>query len=249
VLTQAKDEHGAIFREDQLAARVYAPLAAAGWIEHESGKKGRGGKSGLVKATAKLLELDLGLVPAGDPWGIPHELSAKLNTPLAQVLADLESDDKNIKGVALELLAVRIATDAGLRPLRFRLRAAETGGAEVDLIAEGVGLHFTRWLFQCKNKTQVTVSDVAKEVGMAALVRANVVVMVTTGTFAKTVTAFAQEIMEAGNLQVVLIDGKTLRRYRDGGIRALAAFLREEAETAMKTKRKQIQKPLPGDGD
>lgn len=249
VLSQAKEEHGAIFREDQLAARVYAPLAAQGWIEHDSGKKGRGGKSGDVRATQKLLDLDLGLAPVGNEWGIPPELSAKLDTPLKEVLADIASDDKNVKGVGLELLAVRIATDAGLRPMRFRLRAAETGGAEVDLIAEAVGLHFTRWLFQCKNKARVAVPDIAKEVGMAVLVRASVIVMVTTGEFAKTVRTFAQEIMEAENLQVILIDGKLLRRYRDGGLRALAAFLHLEAHAAMRIKRRQIERPIPTDED
>jgi hypothetical protein len=110
-------------------------------------------------------------------------------------------------------------------------------------------MHFTRWLFQCKNKARVAVPDIAKEVGMAVLVRASVIVMVTTGDFAKTVRTFAQEIMEAGNLQVILIDGKLLRGYRDGGLRALAAFLHTEAHAAMRIKRRQIERPIPTDAD
>jgi Restriction endonuclease len=241
VLTQAKAEHGAIFREDQLAARVFGPLESTGWLSRESSKKGRGGKSGTVAATEKLLELDLALLPTGDEWGIPAELRPKLDTPLERVLEDLASTDKHTKGIALELLALRMATDSGLAPLRFRLRAAETGQAEVDLIAEAVQLQFSRWLFQCKNTAIVHVHDLSKEVGMAVLLRAQVIVMVTTGRFTGTVKTYARELMEAENLQVILIDQDVLHRYRQGGLGALMEFLHAQAREAMRTKRRQIE--------
>jgi hypothetical protein len=161
---------------------------------------------------------------------------------LAEIHKNLASEDKNIKGIALELLALRIATDASLVPLRFRLRAAETGQAEVDLIAEGAHLHFSRWLFQCKNTKTVSLSDLAKEVGMAVLLRAHVIVLVTTGRFSHSVRTYRKELMDTQHFQVVLIDKAMLARYKSGGIHALVEFLHKEAEATMRVKRLQIER-------
>jgi len=248
VISQSKLEHGNIFREDQLAARVFRPLEEAGWITREIARSGRGGKSGRISATPKLAAVDLDFVPAEDGWGIPYELRPRLNTPLDEIYANLASDDKNIKGIALELLALRMSADAGLMPLRFRLRAAETGGAEVDLIAEGAHLHFSRWLFQCKNTKTVVLSDLAKEIGMAVLLRAHVIVLVTTGRFADTVGGHARELMDSQPLQVVLIDRKVLDRYRSGGLGTLMDFLHLEATETMRLKRRQIERNV-ADGE
>src|SRR5207248_1337258 len=172
------------------------------------------------------------------------ELRPKLNTSLAEIEANLKSRDKHVKGVALELLALRIATDAGLTPLRFRLRAAQTSGAEVDLVAEGVHLHFSRWLFQCKNTKKVEVADAAKEVGMAVLLRAHVIVLVTTGRFTDTVRTYARDIMDLEPLQIILIDADVLAKYRVGGLAALMDFLHLEATEAMRLKRRHIVEEL-----
>ena len=59
VVSQAKIEHGPIFREDQLRARVFRPLEELGWITLAVASGGRGGKSGSLGATPKLLSLDL----------------------------------------------------------------------------------------------------------------------------------------------------------------------------------------------
>jgi hypothetical protein len=242
VVSQAKIEHGSIFREDQLRARVFRPLEEMGWIALAVTSGGRGGKSGKLRATAKLLSLDLETLPENEEWGIPPDLRSRLNTPLAVIYQDLMADDTHTKGIALELLAVRLATDLGLRPVKFRLRAKEaTGGGEVDLIAEGVHLHFTRWLFQCKNTSTVRLADLAKEVGMAALVRPTVIVVVTTGRFAAGVGQFAREIEETENVQIVLVDRDALKRYRTGGIGALASFFRSCAEATMRQKRRQVE--------
>jgi hypothetical protein len=242
VLTEATYEHGPIFKTDQLAASVYKPLEEKGWITRVVPAEGRGGKSGLIACTDKLLALDLDLLPKDEGWGIPADLRPKLNTPLAEIEANLQSSDKNVKGIALELLALRLATDAALIPLRFRLRAAETGQAEVDLVAEGAHLHSSRWLFQCKNTKSVSLSDLAKEVGMAVLLRAHVIVMVTTGRFASSVETYARELMDTQNLQVVLVDKKVLARYKAGGMHALLDFLHSSAEATMRLKRGQLER-------
>jgi Restriction endonuclease len=240
VVDQAQLEQGSLGKEDQLRANVYQPLEQQGWLSLSPGAGGRGGKSGFVAATSKLLDVDLEAL-AGYPIGdIPADLRAKLNTPLDKIYEDLRSKDTHTKGIALELLALRIAIDLGLTPLRFRERSAKTGGAEVDLIAEGAHLHFSRWLFQCKNVRTVALSDLAKEVGMAVLLKGHVVVMVTTGRFAASVAEYAEELARTTVLQVVLVDGTTLAKYKEAGAAALMSFFHDAAADAMRLKRPQV---------
>jgi hypothetical protein len=240
VIDQAEIEHGKVFRVDQLRSEVFLPLAAAGWLKLSETSGGRGGKSGTVTASTKLLGADLERLTGYVAGDLPADIRSKIDTPLEQIYTDLKSDIKHTKGIALELLAVRLASDLGLLPLRFRLRGTATGGAEVDLIAEGAHLHFSRWLFQCKNTGRVGLEDLAKEVGMATLLRAHVVVMATTGRFSSTVVSFAAELARAGPLQVVLIDRVVLARYRAGGAGAIAEFLHLTATDVMSMKRSQI---------
>lgn len=250
VLDHAETEHGRIFPDAQLRRDVYRPLEERGWVTLTLASKGRGGKSGTIAPTTKLLEIDLETLPSEGDLGIPADLRPKLNTPLATIEADLKSSNTHVKGIALELLALRVARDATLVPLRFRLRAAKTtGGGEVDLIAEGVHLHFSRWLFQCKNTAVVRLHDLAKEIGMAVLLRAHVVVLVTTGRFAQSVITYANEIADTQHLQVVLIDKDTLARYRRGGPAALMDFLHGRAEATMRLKRGQVTRVEPSDED
>lgn len=237
-------EHGRVFvRTDNFASALYGPLHDGGWIEWSGTGPGRGGKSGTVKPAEKLTATNLDVLPQVEGVGIPSDLRPKLKTSLANIHADLDSTDTYTKGVALELLALRMALDLSLRPVRLRERSSVTGGAEVDLIAEGVHLHFSRWLVQCKNTRSVHVEDLAKELGMALLLKAHVIVMVTTGSFAKTVDVFAKELMESTAHQVVLVNGQVLRKYRDAGRLALLHHFGEHAEHAMRLKRAQVSRP------
>lgn len=240
LIDAAKREHGSIFKEDQLAKQVFGPLEASNWITRSTGQTGRGGKSGQISPTEKLLAVRLEAMPEGDEWGVPHDLQSKLDTPLSEIRRDLGDASKNVKGVALELLALRIASELGLIPLRFRLRADSTGGAEVDLVAEAAHLSFSRWLFQCKNTSTVPLSDLAKEVGMAEMIQANIVVVVTTGRFAATVPKFSTEFMKRSRVQVVLLDGEDLSRYFEGGKQTLLEKFWSSSQEAMRLRRAQI---------
>lgn len=240
VLEQAVLEHGRIFRADQIASTVTQPLADKGWIELERTSSGRGGKSGVIRATERLLSVDLDLVTDFSGVGIPSDLRPRLNTPLEQIQEELDSEDTHLAGIALELLALRIAIDLGLMPLRFRERSSKTGGAEVDLLADGVHLHYSRWSFQCKNTQTVTLSDLAKEIGLATMFRGHVVVMVTTGRFAASVRTHAHEVMRTTALQVVLVSGETVRRYLRTGPSPLRQHFHETAGDSMRLKRGQV---------
>jgi hypothetical protein len=77
---------------------------------------------------------------------------------------------------------------------------------------------------------------------MAVLLRAHVIVIVTTGRFAGSVQTYAKEMMDTQHFQVILIDKEVLAKYRSGGLRALMDYLHHEAETVMRLKRGQIER-------
>lgn len=238
-------EHGRVFVPDGLRDNVFRPLEEAGWFIASGIGPGRGGKSGLITPTDKLLATDFELLTGYAAGNIPADLMAKLDTPLQEIASDLAASESHRKGVALELLALRLARDLGLVPVSFRLRGAKTGGGEVDLLVEGAHLHFSRWLFQCKNqKSRVPLSDLAKEVGMATLLHGHVIVMVTTGAFASSVTDYAEELARTSALQVVLMDGAALRRYLKSGASWLLDYFHGHAQSAMREKRPQVLESL-----
>lgn len=237
------DEHGAIFDEGQVK-KVYEALSSANWITHSVKAGGRGGKGGLITPTDKLVNVDFELLVGFRPGDLPADLRAVLTTPLDKVYANLKSTDDHLKGIALELLAVNMASDLGLIPLRMRIRGVRTGGAEVDLLAEGAHLHFSRWLFQCKNTKSVDVGVLAKEVGMATLLQSQVIVIATTGTVSKTVVTYAQRVSETTPFQVVLADRAVLDEYEVGGAQALRQRFRDSARRAMQVKRSQVLETL-----
>jgi hypothetical protein len=235
------EKRGAVFDEGQLRSKIFEPLAEEGWLEISPPRsKGRGGKSGHVAATDQLLKIDLDILPKSPELEIPARVRKQLRTPLSTIYTDLSAADKNKKGLALELLAVRMALDLGLRPMGFRLTGKATGGAEVDLVADGAHLHFSRWLFQCKNEKQVEVSDLAKEVGLAVLLKAHVIVLVTTGRFRRSVPIHAAEIVSQTALQVVLVPASAITKYRDGGTGALTAYFASTAAETMRAKQGQL---------
>jgi len=209
-----------IKRPDQIAVDLIQPIEKILLIEHLRSSEGRGGNSGKIKPTKELLNLDpthFDVVSSK----IPNELGRIRN--LNEIFVQLDNPSTYEKGIALEELALHLGNSLGLTFRDFRSRGSETGGAEVDVIFESAGNTFARWLFQCKNtpKSAVHVAAVAKELGMAIMLKANIVCMITTGSFTKTVHDFARKTIESSNIQVLLIDGKILENVKIKGTIAL----------------------------
>jgi hypothetical protein len=240
LLDFVREEYGHIFDEGQVRKTVYEPLAKGGWITHKVKKAGRGGKGGEIAATHKLIDVDFELLLGFRPGDLPADLRAVMTKPLNEIYQGLGSTDTYVKGISLELLTVNLASDLGLTPVRLRVRGIRTGGAEVDLVAEAAHLQFSRWLFQCKNTKSVDVGVLAKEVGMATLLQAQVIVIATTGTVSKTVVTYAQRVTETTPFQVVLAQRDTMQKYRSGGSVALRDIFRSNASEAMRVKRPQV---------
>lgn len=251
IIGECLRDHRARFDEDQISAKVIKPLAEAGWIElvpsPSARAGGRGGKSGSLRASPKLLSIPISAILPDFDQVVPADLRAKIDLPREEVRRLLDSANKGERGLGLELLALRMILDIGLEPRAFRLRSRDTAHAEVDLTAEGKSLLFSRWNFQCKNvKGNVALGDVAKEVGLAIYSRAHVVAVVTTGGFSSEALAYAREVTASTHLQFLLVPGKIVRDYLAKGPVALIDYVATNAANVMVQKRGQ---PLATDAD
>jgi site-specific DNA-methyltransferase (cytosine-N4-specific) len=151
-------------------------------------------------------------------------------------MQEIGSEDRFLSGIALEALAFKLMRSLAMNYVATRLRAAATGGAEVDLIFESARLVFSRWQVQCKNTMRVSLDDVAKEVGLTHLLKSNVIVLVTTGTVGVEARRYANRIMSDSNLAIVMIERSDLDAVAENPAYLVHAF-RREAEHAMALKR------------
>ena len=240
VLNQAEQEYGRLYLGGRTAATVLAPLEDLGWVVTSGSTGGRGSKSGRVAPTPKLLDFDFELALGFSVPAIPADLRAMINRPLQEIEADLNDPDTYVAGLALELLSLRLVMALGLNPIDFRKRDNKTGGGEVDVLAEGVHLHFSRWLVQCKNQqAPVTLGALTKEIGMAVLLQAHVIVIATTGRFAKSVLAHAEQVARTTAMQVVLVNGDTIRSFLQGSDDVIKKHFRNAAAETLRIKSSQ----------
>lgn len=231
----ASTTYGVKFPEKSLPKAVLNALIEAGYITATKTTEGRGAKPFMVAPTPKL-EAEL-IEPLFDQLKAQTDpkLLDLLRKPLADILTELESDDRYISGLALEALAFKLMRFLDIDYMATRLRASATGGAEVDLVFQSARLVYSRWQVQCKNTGRVSLDDVAKEVGLTAFIKSNVIVIVTTGNVGGEARRYANKIMRDSNLAIVMIDGPDLKRITANAALILDVFNRE-ARAAMKLK-------------
>ena len=231
------------FDAKNLREQIIFPLRDEGLIEIRKSTSGRGAKPYEIKVTDEfksqyILPILEVLSESGD---VPiHTLSK----PLFDVLNDVESDDTYIKGKGLEMLAMHLCRLLGLHITSWRRRGTETGGAEVDLIAEGTNYVFSRWELQCKNTSQVTLDNIAREVGVSLHSRANAILIVTTGKFSRDAVSFAEQTTIKSPLSIILMDAADLRQVISDPS-SIGAILRKQANKAMQLN-KQIRPEREG---
>lgn len=198
-----------------LVKDVLEPLEARGLIETQKTTSGRGAKPHDVRLT------DEGrnnlLKPLLESIAQVAELtSADLNRTFEDVVADLTHAEKHVRGIALELFAVWIIRLLGLRFSKWRLRSFQaTGGGEVDVLAASDKIVYSRWQIQCKNLqsgSKVDVDTVAKEVGLTFLTKADVVMLVTTGSFSADAINYANQVTDTSRYYIILLDGNDIAR-------------------------------------
>ena len=207
------------------------PLQGAGLIEYETGGTS-GGKTSLLRTTdhfdAKVLRpFIVRTIKHLDP-----SLIAYYRRRPTDIRDDLTSTDRNIKGEALEALAIWVMRLLGLRFVAWRKRAAdETAHAEVDVLLAGtLGNVPTRWQVQCKNTPsgRVSLEDIAKEIGISLVTKATVVLIFANCPVTTPARNYAQEVMKHTALTVMILDRDDLNEIIDSPGR-IATVLRREA--------------------
>jgi len=231
--------YGEKFPEKSLPKLVLNELVAAEYITAEKTTGGRGAKPFLVAPTEKLIAEVVDPLLAQLSRQTDPKLLKLLRRPLSDILEELDNKDRFVAGLALEALAFKIMRVLDMTYVATRLRANQTGGAEVDLIFESARLVFSRWQIQCKNTSRVSLDDVAKEVGLTHFLKSNVIVVVTTGEVGAEARRYANRIMADSNLAVVMLDGRDLASISESPARIVRAFERE-ARHAMNLKKLDI---------
>jgi site-specific DNA-methyltransferase (cytosine-N4-specific) len=228
--------YGVNYNHKALPQTVLFPLRDLGYIEVKKTTVGRGAKPYEVFRRKKFFdEINEPIINAAAEKAkvIPKGF---FETPLSQILSELESDDTYIKGKALELLSIYFARILDLEFKGWRLRSSDTGGAEVDVIVEGSRLIFSRWQIQAKNTSIVRLDTVAKEVGLSmTFIYSNVVMLISTGNFTSDAHKYAKHVMKTSNLNVILVNGSDLEKMNDNPTR-IAQILNKKAENAMRIK-------------
>ena len=236
----AESVYGVSLPRKSFAGQILKPLEDAGWIRVVKTTTGRGAKSALVAPSDRVQTEIIDPLLEQLSGSIDAKLLDLLRKPLADILKELDSTNTYTAGLALEALAFRLMRLLDMTYLDTRLRAEETGGAEVDLIFESARLVFSRWQIQCKNYKKsgasVRVDDVAKEVGLTHMLKSNVIVVVTTGSIGAEARKYSNHIMRQSNLAIVLLDGQDLKAINDEPTRIIDVF-RREAEHAMRLKK------------
>lgn len=204
--------YGVRFPEKSLPKLVLNALVSAGYITAEKTTRGRGAKPFLVKPTTRLVSDVVEPLLEQLKGQTNPKLLTLLRTPLSVILKEVEGKDRYRAGLALEALAFKIMRLLDMSYVATRLRANQTGGAEVDLVFEGARFAYSRWQVQCKNSSRVSLDDVAKEVGLTHFLKSNVIVIVTTGDIGGEARRYANKIMTDSNLAVVMLDGSDLSR-------------------------------------
>ena len=231
--------YGVRFPEKSLPKLILNPLEKAGYIITKKMTKGRGAKPFQVTPTKKLIAEVVDPLIEQLKGQTDPKLMALLRMPLSTILEEIESKDRYKSGLALEALAFKIMYLLDMTYIATRLRANQTGGAEVDLIFENSRLVFSRWQIQCKNTSRVSLDDVAKEVELTHFLKSNVIVVITTGQVSSEARRYANKIMVDSNLVVVIIDGNDLSIIRDRPTAIIRAFERE-ARHAMNLKKLKV---------
>ncbi len=237
----AAASYGIEFNEKNLPKQVLYPLEKAGYIELEKStkEKGRGAKPFRVQPTDKLItDIVEPLI-----WQIEQQARADLRPllrkSLKEIRGEIGSEDRHVRGLALEALAFKLMRLIDLRYVATRLRGAATGGAEVDLLFEGDRLVFSRWQIQCKNTVRVSLDDVAKEVGLTHFLKSNVIVIVTTGDITKEARRYANRVMADSNLCIVVMNGDDLDNI-EARPAAICDVMDREADHAMVLKKLEL---------
>lgn len=219
--------YGIGFVQSNFSQAVIQPLQQKGLIEVQRATEGHGARTPLIKMTELTMrEIVLPILQQLE-GRTEREVVEYLQKPLSELRADMNSENTHLKGLALEAFAIKIMRIIGLDFIQTRLKGNETAGAEVDVLFDSSRLLYTRWQVQCKNTNRVSLDQIAKEVGLSHVLRTNAIVIMTTGVVSETAREYANQIMRAMNLCIIMVEGSDIDAIIAEPTKILDIFNRE----------------------
>jgi site-specific DNA-methyltransferase (cytosine-N4-specific) len=221
---------------------VLKPLQAAGLIDIRRMKKSapgaRGGKAAEVRPTSRLdsqvADALLSSLAKSAGYADYREIASKSWADI--VAAVQQTKDRDARARGLELLTIKIALTLDLDFMGWRTTdEALAAGGEIDAMLHSARLVYSRWQVQCKAAAHITLEAVAKEVGLADVSHANVILIASTGTATKSADIFRRQIVKTKNLNIVFLEGRHLEQIvKDPA--AIVQILNEQAREALSLK-------------
>lgn len=198
----AEEAYGVDITQSRISRRLLDPLEEKGFInwEHVDGKANW--VEPAERFNAEVLEPIL--EDLAERSGAPRQI---LRKSFSELFNEMDSDSTYQKGVALETLAVKLGRMLGLEFVGWRVRGRETGGSEVDVVMDQIGLTYSRVQIQCKNiKGKLQTKHVAREVGISRMLQTNTILMVARGGVTTDARRFANRIMHEENMSIVFLE-------------------------------------------
>lgn len=228
----AEEAYGVDISQSKISSRILDPLKDSGYIDwqHVSGKPN------LVEVTDEFEAevLKPVLEDLAERTGIPR---AVLRLSFDEIQEQMDADSTHERGVALETLTVKIGRLLGLEFAGWRVRGRETGGSEVDVVMDSLGVTFNRFQIQCKNtKKQLEAKHVAREVGLARTLQTNTILMVARGGISSNAEQYANRVMQYENIAILFLYGDDLDEF-DGNENHLLTVLRGQSRRVQNIKR------------
>ena len=227
------------YNHKELPKSILFPLRDLGYIQVTKSTAGRGAKPYQVSQTSKFRgEISEPiLAAAAEKAGLaPKEIFER---SLSQILADLKSPGKHVKGRALELLTTYLTRLIDLDFRGWLLKSADLDGVEIGIVADDRRVPFNRWQIQCRNVSQMDMGDIATAVGRSISFKPTVLLSVTTGYFTQRARYYATRAMQLTNLQIILVEACDLRAMVSDE-KTIESILRREVGQAQVAKGLQV---------
>jgi hypothetical protein len=193
--------------------RLYLdPLAHDGLIEIAPRRRGAGATAFTITDLGRSAAVE-DLISRFDATGTLGYRAADLLRPTREIVADLDRSsqpDPNRRAIALEQLAIRMLDWIGLTDARWRVRPGRNA-EEIDGTAQALLPSFARWQVQAKNTARLNADDAAKEIGLALVNGAAVVMLITTGRFTAPARSVIERAERRGGLAFICLDGDDVR--------------------------------------
>ena len=205
-------------------------LEAGGWITVTKTTGGRGAKPHQVVPTQRFKEIIAEPLMNAVVEQVHLQDPAPLRKPIPDLLAVVHDEARSNyeRGLALEGICIQVARLAGARFLSWRLRGAETGGAEVDVVAESIQPPYQIIQVQSKASAINGRQIVDREVGVSAALKSNIILFVSAKRIGAAARKAAAAHMQESSLSILFLDSDDLKGVSAGA--GLGAALGREWE-------------------